>query len=148
MTSENLAAREVRSFTPSRPVIVGWRTKIALPLLPTTVHATVPFVIGGAWALAIRHVNLRAMTDLGLVSVLPRATILLLLVLTASFCVSLARRPLNPVVPLMHVLVLVVILYGVTAILESVPRFSTMWRLVGVIDYISLHGATTPHIDV
>jgi hypothetical protein len=148
MTSENLAAREVRSFAPPRPGRAGWWTRVALPLFPTRVHAAVPFAIGGAWALAIRHVNLRAMTDLGLVSVLPRATILLLLLLTLSFSLSLARRPLNPVVPLMHVVVLVVILYGITAILESVLRYSTGWRLVGVIDYISLHGATNPHIDV
>jgi hypothetical protein len=148
MTSENLAAREVRSFAPPRPGRATWRTRVALPLFPTGIHAAVPFAIGGAWAIAIRHVNLRAMTDLGLVSVLPRATILLLLLLTLSFSLSLARRPLNPVVPLMHVVVLVVMLYGVTAILEPVPRFSTAWRLVGVTDYISGHGATNPNIDV
>jgi hypothetical protein len=147
MTSENLVAREVRSFASSSPVRAGLWAKAARQLLPARVHAAVPVAIGGAWALAIRHVDLRAMTDLGLVSVLPRATILLLLVLTVSFCLSLARRPLRPVVPLMHVLVLVVILYGVTAILESVPRYQPMWRLVGVIDYISVHGATNPHID-
>ena len=147
MTSENLAAREVPPFAPSRPVRAAWWTKLALPLLPARAHAAVPFAIGGVWALAIRHVNLDAMTDLGLVSVLPRVAILLLLLLTVSFCLALTRRPLSPMVPLIHVLVLVVILYGVTGILEPVPRFGSAWKIVGIIDYIARHGSSNPHID-
>jgi hypothetical protein len=147
MTSENLAARALRFFGVSRPVVAGWPAKITRALLSTRVHASLPFAIGGGWALSIRHVNLRAMTDLGLVSVLPRVTFLFLFLLTVSFCVSLARRPLNPAVALIHVVVLVVMLYGVTAVLESIPRFPSAWKFVGIIDYIARHGATNPHID-
>src|SRR5918994_1063848 len=49
------------------------------------VHALVPILIAALWALTIRDVPLRQMTDLGLVSVLPSTTILLLFALTASF---------------------------------------------------------------
>jgi hypothetical protein len=147
MTSENLAARALRFFGASRPVMAGWSARIARPLLSTRVHASLPFAIVGAWALAIRHANLRAMTDLGLVSVFPRATFLLLFLLTVSFCLSLARLPLNPVVALIHVIVLVVILYGVTAFLEPVPRFATAWKSVGIIDFIARHGSTNPEFD-
>ncbi len=134
-------------FAPPRSARAGWWAETARPLLPTRVHAALPLAIGGVWAYSIRHVDLRAMTDLGLVSVLPRAAILLLVLLTVSFCLSLVRRPLNAVVPLVHVVVLVVTLYGVTGILESVPRFASGWKFVGIIDYISHHGSANPHID-
>jgi hypothetical protein len=147
VTSENLAARALRFFGASRPLRAGWSARIARPLLSPAVQASVPLAIAGAWALTIRDVNLRAMTDMGLVSVLPHATILLLFLLTVSFCLSLARRPLNPVVPLIHVIVLVVILYGVTAFLEPEPRFGSAWRFVGIIDYITRHGSSDPNID-
>jgi hypothetical protein len=113
----------------------------------TLIHALVPILVGGAWAIAIQHVQLAKMTDLGLVSVMPLSALLLLVVLTASFAIALVRRPFEPWAPLLHVLTLVVILYGVTAFLEPVPRFASVWRHVGIIDYISIHHSLNPSID-
>lgn len=122
--------------------------RLRRPLDPqVAVHALVPILIAALWALTIRDVPLRQMTDLGLVSVLPSTTILLLFALTASFVLSLFRRPLRPLVPLMHVLVLVVLLYGVTAFVEAEPRFSSVYRHVGIIEYIAQNHAVDPKID-
>jgi hypothetical protein len=110
-------------------------------------HAVVAIVIGGAWALAIRSVQIHDVTDLGLVSVMPPTALALLVLLTLSFAVSLYRRPLHPLVPLAHVAVLVVMLYGVTALVEPVPRFQSVYRHAGIIDYIATSHAVDPNID-
>jgi hypothetical protein len=86
------------------------------------------------------------MTDIGLVSVLPTSAILLLFVLTASFVLSLAG-PLRAPVAVGHIVVLIVMLYGVTAFVEPVPRFGTVWKHAGIIDYIARHGSVDPSID-
>lgn len=117
------------------------------PVLPERLHAALPVVIAGGWALLIEHVDVRNMTDLGLISVLPIGVILLLFLLTASFCLSLARRPLIGLVPLVHVVVLIVMLYGITSFVESEPRVGIIWKHVGVIDYIIGHGRVDPKID-
>jgi hypothetical protein len=122
-------------------------TRFARRVGPAALHAVVPIAICGMWAREIDRVQLREMTDLGLISVLPWSTLVLLFLLTASFCLSLRRRPLGPWIPLVHVLVLIVILYGVTSFLESEPRTGTVWRHVGIIDYIARNGAVDPHID-
>jgi hypothetical protein len=89
---------------------------------------------------------MRDMNDLGLVSVMPVASLVLVVALTVSFCAALARGA-NSWVVLSHVLVLIVMLYGVTAFLEHEPRFQTVWRHVGVMDYIEQHGSVDPSID-
>jgi hypothetical protein len=107
----------------------------------------VPIVIVGAWVAVIRNVQLARMNDLGLVSVLPDSVIVLLFLLTISFCLSLTRRPPEPLVALLHVVVLIVILYGVTTFIEGQPRVSAVYKHVGVIDYIGRHGSVNTSID-
>ncbi len=131
----------------SQPVRVARSAGVRYPLLPSLVHALVPAAIVTGWALLLSDVRLRNMSDLGLVSVLPHATILLLFLLTASFSVSLARRPLRPFVPLIHVVTLIVMLFGITAFLEPVARFSTVYTHVGIINYIAGRGSVDPNID-
>jgi hypothetical protein len=113
----------------------------------TLLHALVPILVVGAWAIAIQQIQLAKMTDVGLISVMPVSALCMLLILTVSFAVTLARRPFEPLVPLVHVVVLIVMLYAVTAFLEPLPRFSSVWRHVGIIDYISVHHSLNPHID-
>ena len=115
--------------------------------VPAPAHALIPLAIGGLWAVAISGVRLDDMTDLGLVSVMPASAHLLLAALAVSFCAALYARPLRPWVALVHVLVLVTMLYGVTAFLYSEPRFSTVYRHAGIIDNLLVNRATDPTID-
>lgn len=130
--------------------LVAWRAAAATlggALSPHTLHAACPLVIAGTWWLAIDDVPLRQMTDLGLASVLPPSVLLLLFALTASFALALTRRPLTALVPMCHIVVLIVMLYGVTAVLEAEPRFTTTWRHVGIVDHIARTGSVDPNID-
>jgi hypothetical protein len=119
-----------------------------LMMLPwSEVHAAVPIAVVALAALSVRSVHMESMSDLGLVSVLPITTILLLLGLTWSFCWSLARQPLGHAVPLLHVVALIVMLYGATIYLEGAPRFSIVWKHAGIIDYIDRHHSVDPGLD-
>lgn len=86
------------------------------------------------WMLALPEVDLRGMTDIGLVSVLPLQVFVALGLVTAGFAASLHFRPVGPVL-LIHVLVIVLILFGTTSIVEPTPHMSATWRHVGIVDY-------------
>jgi len=111
------------------------------------VHVLAPIAIGVIWAMGISRVYLWDMTDVGLISVLPPSALLAIAFLTVSFAFALRRDQPDPVVLLAHVLVLMLMLYAVTALLEPVPRFSSVYRHVGIIEYITAHGSVDPGID-
>lgn len=105
-------------------------------------------VIGSAvWLFSLPQVNVTQMNDLGLVSVLPLTAWIALAVLTISFSLVLTAPKVNSVLILFHIVILVFMLYGITAIVESVPRFGPSWRHAGVIDYILRNENVNPRID-
>ena len=99
------------------------------------------------WAGAIGNVDPRRINDIGLASVLPGRVLFALVLLTASFCLLLHRRPLNVPVAVLHLVILVFILYGMTSFIEEVPRFAVSWRHAGVADWLVRHGNIDPKID-
>jgi hypothetical protein len=121
--------------------------EVAQSGLPSSLHAAVPLAIVAVWAVVVSRVRLSGITDLGLISVLPGSVIVLVFLLTASFCFSLTRRPLRSLVPLLHVIVLIVMLYGVTTFLEPEPRVSAVYKHVGVMTYIAQYGSVRTNID-
>jgi hypothetical protein len=109
------------------------------------VIAAVAFVI---WVLAVDTADYRQMTDLGLISVLPLPVLLAIAALTLCFLHELTRAPIRTPVALFFVVALIVMLFGVTAMVEPVPRFESAWKHVGVTDYILRTGDVDPRIDV
>jgi len=99
------------------------------------------------WSLSLHAVNVGRMTDLGLVSVLPASIIIALSILTVSFCVVLNRQKLWVPVLLLHLVLLILMLYGITTLVEEAPRFSTVYRHAGYIEYIMRTGTVNPDLD-
>jgi hypothetical protein len=94
--------------------------------------------------LPLRGVNLGALNGLGLISVLPVASLGGLALLVASFVAMLARQgPSAPVLVLMLVGV-IFCLDGVTALIEPLPRFPTTYQISGFVNYISQTGHVEP----
>jgi hypothetical protein len=124
----------------ARTWINKWQPYQVLPILL--------MVIGSAvWLFSLPQVNVTQMNDLGLVSVLPLTAWIALAVLTISFSLVLTAPKVNSVLILFHIVILVFMLYGITAIVESVPRFGPSWRHAGVIDYILRNENVNPRID-
>ncbi|WP_425288354.1 lipopolysaccharide biosynthesis protein [Streptomyces melanosporofaciens] len=91
--------------------------------------------------------DLDRLGGLGLVSVLPRATLLGAALLIAAFAGALRlarpRRALLTVV----LLATVASLHAVPAVLEAQPRFPTAWQHLGFLDYIGRTGHAVPDLD-
>jgi hypothetical protein len=99
------------------------------------------------WAISLQYVNIQAMTDLGLVSVLPASTIIALVILTTSFSLTLRQpKPWVPVI-LFHLFLLVFMLYGITTLVEEAPRFAVVYRHAGYTEYIMRTGSVDPGLD-
>jgi O-antigen/teichoic acid export membrane protein len=99
------------------------------------------------WAFSLQHVALGHMNGLGLVSVLHISYYVAVAVLTVTFVVALLRRQVSERVLLGLVLVLIFMLFALTPILESVPRFAVAWRHVGIAQAILDTGHVNPRID-
>jgi len=99
------------------------------------------------WFFALPLINVNLMNDLGLVSVLPPGTFIALALMTISFSLLVTAPKLNTAMIFIHMAVLVIMLYGITAVIEVIPRFSPSWRHAGIIDYIIRNEMVNPRID-
>lgn len=99
------------------------------------------------WFLGLRQVELGPMNDFGLISVIPIPVFLALAGLTVSYCITLRESPLRESLLFIHILVLIVMLYGITSVVEDVPRFESAWKHVGIADYVIRNGSVDPRIN-
>ncbi|HET7016886.1 MAG TPA: hypothetical protein VFI65_23385, partial [Streptosporangiaceae bacterium] len=97
-----------------------------------------------AFLVPLRGVKLGHLTGLGLISVLPVASLAGLALLVASFVVLLARRKPVPVLFSVILIALIFCLDGVTGLIEPLPRFATAYQVSGYVNYISSHGHVVP----
>ncbi len=104
-------------------------------------------ISAGLFILSAGNINLRGMTDIGLIVVLPPAIYAALLLLTFSFIWSLHHSEERFFILLMHCILLIIILHGITVPVEEVPRFNVTWRHVGLVDYMLRNQAINPRID-
>ena len=117
---------------------------------PGTVIETLaagPLLVGIAlWAASLPRVDLRGMTDLGLLSVLPATMYLALGALTLGFFLALGQRQVREWLLAAHVLVLIFVIHGTPSILYGTLRYAWAWKHVGIVDYIDRHGSVDPDI--
>jgi hypothetical protein len=100
------------------------------------------------WCFSLQWVNIRSVSDLGLVSVLPLPCIIALGILTLVFCLSLTRlEGLHPTGPLLYLLVLIFMLYASPALVEQAPRFAATYWLAGHTEYVLRTGSVNPFVD-
>ena len=126
-------AGEAEQRPPVEIITRSMRAYLALSVLTTGALAL--------WAISLTEIDLRRMNDLGLVSVLPGKTYLALALVTISFCLSLRE------IVVANVLVLILMLYAITPIVEHGPKLAAAWRHAGVIEQITRTGHIDPRID-
>jgi hypothetical protein len=100
-----------------------------------------------SWYAALPDVDLRAMTDLGMVSVLPPASYIAFLLLAIAWAVTLAQPRFPTWLAAGLVITLILMLYGLAPAAEGVTRFSPAWRHLGIVDFITRQGAVQPSLD-
>lgn len=99
------------------------------------------------YLLPLGGINLAEMNGYGLISVLPVVSLVGLALQTLAFMIALLLPRPHPVILGAQLVGLVGCLYGVTAIIESLPRFPITWVHLGFIEYISRTGTTAPGLD-
>jgi hypothetical protein len=99
------------------------------------------------WAVSLPQIRLDAMTDAGLVSVLPSTFWASFVLLIFAFLLAL-KATRRSVLLLSAILALeLVFLYGTSSFVEHGPRTQTAWKLAGIVDYITRHGSVDGNID-
>lgn len=127
----------------------GWSRRVgsAGSAQRKTAAGLAPLLLGMLlWVVSLRGVDLRAMTDLGLVSVLPVIYWIGLALIVAGAAVAIHRGG--------HGWLLVAYMVGLIVVLHATPailygpslRYSWAWKHVGIIDYIVRHGGVDPGI--
>ncbi|MEU6994309.1 lipopolysaccharide biosynthesis protein [Streptomyces sp. NPDC046465] len=97
--------------------------------------------------LGLGEKDLEDMGGLGLVSVLPRPTLLGAVLLVVVFAALLwMDRPLKSLL-LLTLLATVVSLHALPAVIETEPRFATAWQHLGFMEYIDRTGSAVPDLD-
>ncbi|HEY3902890.1 MAG TPA: hypothetical protein VGM14_03140 [Streptosporangiaceae bacterium] len=92
----------------------------------------------------LHDVKLGRLTGLGLISVLPVASLAGLALLVATFVALLARRRPVPAAFSLLLVALIFCLDGVTGLIEPLPRFATAYQVSGYVNYISNTGHVVP----
>lgn len=114
-----------------------------MPVLPPILTLIAIFL----WGTSLKEIDVSRMNDLGLVSVFPIPVFLALFLMTVSFCLALRQPRLRTITLLPHVVVMIVMLYGITTLVQEVPRFHVAWRHVGIIENITRTGTVNPRIN-
>jgi O-antigen/teichoic acid export membrane protein len=97
--------------------------------------------------LPLQEVRIEAMNGYGLVSVLPVASLIGLGLLTLGYVLTLGLDRPRPLFLSLQLVALVECLHGMTAIVETQPRFPTAWQHLGFLDYIGRTGEVAPALD-
>jgi hypothetical protein len=120
--------------------------RFAVPILVLSIAVVL-------WLVSLDRIHPRAMTDLGLITVLPATFFLALLLITVSFMVLVQRRLTSTPLLAAHVLALIAFLHATPAIVYGTLRYAWGWKHLGIVDYIVQHRGVSgapgiEHLDV
>ncbi len=122
-----------------------WQWTTLTPVLAAPLIALCSLAL---WCVSLQWVDVSAMNDLGLVSVLPSSSIIALAGVTLGFCLVLsALDEMHPVVLLLYLFTLIFMLYATPALVEQAPRFDVTYWLAGHTEYVLRNGGVDPYLD-
>ncbi len=99
------------------------------------------------WASALPKIDLSRMNDYGLVSVLPAQVWAGFAVLMVSFVLCWWRADRAALLLTVHILVLIVMFYGIPSIVANSPRGPIVYRHAGITDYLTRTGLVDTRQD-
>jgi hypothetical protein len=131
---------------------IGLRLRGRFAALPCSIYAPgvlalLSIIALVIWGASLGRIDLNRMNDLGLISVLPWQVFAALVLLSVCFFFSLALPQYSERLAAFQVILLILMLYGLTALIQEVPRFGASWKHVGVIDMILRTASVDPAID-
>jgi len=100
------------------------------------------------WAIGVAETNTSNLDPYGLPADLPVIFYAGLAVLIVSAGIEFSRPRLHEFRLALHAVALVVILYGTAPLLYREGRYSWLYKTIGVVRYVSAHGALNRSIDI
>lgn len=119
----------------------------AVALITRLVAAALLILAGFIWILSIQGVDPSAMTDIGLLSVLPPGYYAVLVVLVISFSLVVYVLPKATGLLALHITELILFIHATPTLIYGTLRYSWAWKHVGIIDYIIRHGGVDKNIS-
>lgn len=139
--------RSVRQRRPDDPGIrqparLSGPFATALPwLLPLAVGITL-------WGLSLRWIDIENLTDHGLPPVLPIVWYVGLGVLLLGAVGAVGRARFQPFIAAAYLFACILVLYGTLPLILDVPHYPWVYKHIGVVRYIELHGGVDIDIDI
>jgi hypothetical protein len=100
------------------------------------------------WWFSVSWIRVGTLDDYGLLPVLPLSFFAALALLVASFVAAVCAPRPSEVVLAGHALALIVFLHGTMPLLFSEPVYPWVYKHVGVVEYIDLHGRLDASVDI
>jgi hypothetical protein len=123
-----------QSDTKSRRIFYPWDT-----LLP----AAIAF-----WALGLNQAKVTHLGQFGLPAALPVVFYIGIVLVVLSAGWALAQTKLSPVRLTANLGILILMLYGTAPIVYAAPRYAWLYKYIGVVQYINLHGHLNQSVDI
>jgi len=111
-------------------------------------HAVIIGDAAALWAASLAHTRVGLVSGIGLVAGLPSSYYLTLALLVAGFAWAVADRRSRPALLALYTIALIAVLHGTTAVLYPEPRYAWVYKHLGVISYLTAHGAANREIDI
>jgi hypothetical protein len=147
MTAERAATRDFEDRPAARDVAVAWLRVLWVVARDPRALLIVAGVGAAVWLVGLRRVDITRIGDLGIASMLPLWGIAGLTLLVVAFCLALVNSKSPAWLLAAILLAIIVLLYGLTAMLEHEARFAAAWRHAGFTDYFLRHGSTNTRLD-
>jgi hypothetical protein len=134
------------------PPSQGEQTAVLPPIAPrrTAIHfsdVALPVAIA-LWVIGVSRTNATTLGPFGLVAQLPVVFYAGVALLVLSAVVELTVKNSSRWRMALHVVGLVVILYGTPALVYPEGRYSWLYKTIGVVQYVNAHGALNRTIDI
>lgn len=100
------------------------------------------------WWVSLSGIDLSGMGGLGLVDVFPIAFYLAVGLVIASMIIALVARTLSRFAVFAAFGALILVIYGTPAVVFSEPEYAWVYKHLGVIRYLEVHGSTNRLIDI
>jgi hypothetical protein len=99
------------------------------------------------WLSSVGSIDMAAMNDFGLVSVLPATIWAALILLILSFAVCWRRSDSSGALLALHIVLFIVLFYGIPAVAGDSPRGPIVYRHAGITEYLTRTGIVNTKQD-
>jgi hypothetical protein len=100
------------------------------------------------WSASLAHIQVGAVSGIGLMSGMPGTYELALVSLAAGFGWAVCSPRPRAAVLALYTAGLILVLHGTTAVLYAEPRYTWVYKHLGVIQYLAIHGSANRAIDI